>query len=344
MAQDQIRTVIQTFKDKLFTELFPGRKTVPKTLIFAKDDSHADDIVQIVREVFGKGNQFATKITYRTKDGKAEDLLQAFRNSMYPRIVVTVDMIATGTDVKPLECLLFMRSVKSRTYFEQMLGRGVRVIDDTEFQSVTDDAKRKDRFIVVDAVGVMDTPLAETVQPLERKPGLSLENLFKQVAFGSRDPEVASSIAGRLARLDKHLTKDDREMLTGLAGGTDLGTIARGLVDALDPDQQVAATVRQASPQTTRRPSPRPRPPCSPRRWSRWPPTPTCATRSWTSASPTSRPSMRCPRTRCSSPGTPQRPARRPPRWSRHSASTSRSTRTRSAPCRCCTAARTRSG
>ena len=141
VAEDQIRTVIQTFKDKLFTELFPGRKTVPKTLIFAKDDSHADDIVQIVREVFGKGNQFATKITYRTHDGKPDDLLQAFRNSMYPRIVVTVDMIATGTDVKPLECLVFMRSVKSRTYFEQMLGRGVRVINDTEFQAVTDDAK-----------------------------------------------------------------------------------------------------------------------------------------------------------------------------------------------------------
>lgn len=243
VAQDQIRTVIQTFKDKLFTELFPGRKTVPKTLIFAKDDSHADDVVQIVREVFGKGNQFATKITYRPKDGKAEDLLQAFRNSMYPRIVVTVDMIATGTDVKPLECLLFMRSVTSRTYFEQMLGRGVRVINDTEFQSVTDDAKRKDRFIVVDAVGIMDTPLAETVQPLERKPGMSLEKLFQQVALGNKDPQVASSLAGRLARLDKHLTKDDREMLTGLAGGTDLGVIARGLVDALNPDQQVAATL-----------------------------------------------------------------------------------------------------
>lgn len=243
VAEDQIRTVLQTFRDKLFTELFPGRKTVPKTLIFAKDDSHADDIVQIVREVFAKGNQFATKITYRTRDGKPDDLLQAFRNSMYPRIVVTVDMIATGTDVKPLECLVFMRSVKSRTYFEQMLGRGVRVIDDTEFQSVTDDAKRKDQFIVVDAVGIMDTPLAETVQPLERKPTQSMADLFKQVAFGSKDPQVASSIAGRLARLDKHLTMDDRTMLTDLARGTDLGTIARRLVDALDPDQQIAATI-----------------------------------------------------------------------------------------------------
>ncbi len=243
VAEDQIRTILQTFKDKLFTDLFPGRSTVPKTLIFAKDDSHADDIVKIVREVFGKGNQFATKITYRTRDGRPEDLLQAFRNSMYPRIVVTVDMIATGTDVKPLECLLFMRSVKSRTYFEQMLGRGVRVIDDTEFQSVTDDARTKDRFIVVDAVGVTDTPLVETVQPLERMPVKSLGDLFKMVAFGSKDPQVASSIAGRLAGLDKRLTGDDREVLAGLAGGTDLGTIARSIVDAIDPDEQVAATV-----------------------------------------------------------------------------------------------------
>jgi len=242
VAKDQIRTVIRTFRDKLFTELFPGRKTVPKTLIFAKDDSHADDVVQIVREVFGKGNQFATKITYRSSDGKPEDLLQTFRNSMYPRIVVTVDMIATGTDVKPLECLLFMRSVKSRTYFEQMLGRGVRVIDDTEFQSVTDDAKTKDRFIVVDAVGVMDTPLAETVQPLERKPAQHLKDLLTQVAFGNRDPQIASTIAGRLARLDKHLTKNDRDMLTALADGTDVGSIAKNIVEALDPDQQIAAT------------------------------------------------------------------------------------------------------
>jgi type I restriction enzyme R subunit len=237
VAQDQIRTVITTFRDKLFTELFPGRKTVPKTLIFAKDDSHADDIVQMVREVFGKGNEFATKITYRTRDGKPEDLLQAFRNSLYPRIVVTVDMIATGTDVKPLECLLFMRSVKSRTYFEQMIGRGVRVIDDTDFQAVTDDARQKDRFVVVDAVGVTDTSLIETIQPLERKPDQSLQALFKLVGFGSKDPDVASTIAGRLARLDKRLT---RETLSVLAGGEDLGTIAHRIVEALDPDNQLA--------------------------------------------------------------------------------------------------------
>ena len=239
VAEDQIRTVLRTFKDRLFTELFPGRTTVPKTLIFAKDDSHADDIVKMVREVFGKGNEFATKITYRTHDGKPEDLLQAFRNSLNPRIVVTVDMIATGTDVKPLECLLFMRSVKSRTYFEQMIGRGVRIIDDTDFQSVTDDAERKDRFVVVDAVGVTDTDLVETLLPLDRKPRASLKDLMKMVGLGNRDPEVAATIAGRLARLDKQLPRDDREMLAGLAGGAYLVDIAHGIVDALDPDTQI---------------------------------------------------------------------------------------------------------
>jgi type I restriction enzyme R subunit len=225
--------------------MFPGRTDLPKTLIFAKDDSHADDIVQTVREVFGKGNQFATKITYRTHDGKPEDLLQAFRNSMYPRIVVTVDMIATGTDVKPLECLIFMRSVRSRTYFEQMIGRGVRIIDNTTFQSVTDDATSKDRFVVVDAVGVMETDLAETVQPLERAPTRSLQDLFRVVAFGNREPEIASTIAGRLARLDARLTKDDREMLQNLGGGLDIGAVSHQIVEALDPDRQVAVAKAQ---------------------------------------------------------------------------------------------------
>jgi type I restriction enzyme, R subunit len=241
VAEDQIRTVLTTFRDKLPTELFPGRTMVPKTLIFAKDDSHAEDIVKMVREVFDKGNEFATKITYRTTDGKPEELLQAFRNSPNPRIVVTVDMIATGTDVKPLECLVFMRSVKSRTYFQQMVGRGVRIIDDTDFQSVSgEDAGSKDGFIVVDAVGVTETPLMDVVQPLERKPTQSLDVLLKSIGLGNTDPAVASTVAGRLARLNKRLTKDDREKLTTLAGGIDLGTIAHGIVEALDPDRQLA--------------------------------------------------------------------------------------------------------
>jgi len=156
VAIDQIRTVVQTFRDKLFTEIFPGRTEVPKTLIFAKDDSHAEDIVKIVREEFAKGNDFAQKITYKTTGRRPEDLIAEFRNSYNPRIAVTVDMIATGTDIKPLEVVMFMRSVKSRSFFEQMKGRGVRVINKDDLKSVTPDAKAKDHYIIVDAVGVCE--------------------------------------------------------------------------------------------------------------------------------------------------------------------------------------------
>lgn len=113
VSMDQIRTVIRTFKEKL-PEIFPDRREVPKTLIFAKDDSHAEDIVRIIREEFGKGNDFCKKITYRTEE-KAENLIASFRNSYYPRIAVTVDMISTGTDIKPLECLIFMRMSNPRS-------------------------------------------------------------------------------------------------------------------------------------------------------------------------------------------------------------------------------------
>jgi type I restriction enzyme, R subunit len=240
VARDQIRTVIRTFRDKLFTEIFPGRTTVPKTLIFAKDDSHADDIVDVVREEFGKGNEFCQKITYRTFAKKPEVILQEFRNSLNPRIVVTVDMIATGTDVKPIECLIFMRDVKSRTYFEQMVGRGVRIINATDFQAVTPDARTKDRFVIVDAVGVTEKRFAETNQPLDRRPTEPLEKLMRLVSFGNSEPDVASTLAARLSRLDRQLTKEDREKLQVVAGGIDLRDIAHALVEAVDPDRQIA--------------------------------------------------------------------------------------------------------
>ena len=131
-------------------------------LIFAKTDLHADDVTKIVREEFGKGNDFCWKITYRTTGRKPEELLQEFRNSYYPRVIVTVDMIATGTDIKPLEIVMFMRAVKSRNFFEQMKGRGVRIIDATDLESVTPGAKAKTHFVIVDAVGVCEQELADT--------------------------------------------------------------------------------------------------------------------------------------------------------------------------------------
>ena len=243
VAKDQIRTVLQTFHDRLFTEIFPGRTEAPKTLIFAKDDAHADDIVQIVREVFGKGDDFAAKITYKATGRKTDDLIASFRNSYNPRIAVTVDMIATGTDVKPLECVFFMRSVRSRTYFEQMKGRGVRVISDDDLQLVTPKAT-KDRFVIVDAVGVTETDLVET-DPLDRKPTVPLEKLMRQLSYGVRTADVVSTVAARIARLDRRLTPDERAELEGLAG-TSLRDLARGMVEAVDPDRQLEAA-REAS-------------------------------------------------------------------------------------------------
>ena len=239
VAKDQIRTIVRAFKERLFSEIFPGRSEVPKTLVFAKDDSHADDIVQIVREEFGKGDDFAVKITYKSTGRKPDEMIAEFRNSYNPRIAVTVDMIATGTDVRPLECVFFMRAVKSRTYFEQMKGRGVRVINEADFQAVTPDAKAKSRFVIVDAVGVTESDLSDT-QPLERRPTVPLDKLLKRLSFGNRDPEVVSTIAGRLARLDRQLAKEDREELEELAG-TSLRDLTRALVESVDPDRHVEA-------------------------------------------------------------------------------------------------------
>ena len=206
VAVDQIRTVVRTFRDKLFTEIFPGRTEVPKTIVFAKDDSHAEDIVNILRTEFGKGNDFCQKITYKTTGDTPENLLQSFRNSYNPRIAVTVDMIATGTDIKPVEIVFFMRNVRSRSFFEQMKGRGVRVISSkTDFQAVTPDAENKDRFVIVDAVGVTENELSESYS-LDRQPTVSFDKLLDLVAMGNREPETLSSLASRLARLDRHLS------------------------------------------------------------------------------------------------------------------------------------------
>jgi superfamily II DNA or RNA helicase len=240
VAVDQIRTVIRTFKQNLFKPveeggIFPGRTEVPKTLIFAKDDSHADDIVRICREEFGRGNDFAVKITYRTTGVKPEDLLNQFRNSFNPRIAVTVDMIATGTDVRPLECVMFMRNVRSRNFFEQMKGRGVRIIDSNDLQAVSADAPAKTHFVIVDAVGVTEAEFNDT-QPLERRKSETLKKMLDQIAAGVRDPDVLSSIAGRLARLDRVITAEDRAELADAGGGVDLTDLVRTLTRAVDID------------------------------------------------------------------------------------------------------------
>ena len=251
VAEDQIRTVVRTFRDKLFTEIFPDRSVVPKTIIFAKDDSHADDVVRVVREEFDKGNEFCRKITYRTTGADPEDLITSFRNSYDPRIVVTVDMIATGTDIKPVEVVFFMRNVRSRGFFEQMKGRGVRTISPTDFNAVTPDARNnKDRFVIVDAVGVTESELSDSYS-LERRRTVPFDKLLDLVSMGDRDPDVLSSLGSRLARLDRRLAPGDRDSIQASAHGAPLQTLVSGLLNAADPD-----AVLDAARQTTGRDDP----------------------------------------------------------------------------------------
>lgn len=167
---------------------------------------------------------------------KPDGVLALFRTSYNPRIVVTVDMIATGTDVRPLEILFFLRDVRSLNYFEQMKGRGVRILSSDELRGVTPDADVKDRFVIVDAVGVTDHPLVES-RPLERQPHVPLNKLLEAVALGATDIDLVSSLAARLARLDRRMTEEDRQAVRGASRDVELSAIVHGLVDALDPDR-----------------------------------------------------------------------------------------------------------
>jgi len=212
IAPNQIRTIIQTFKDRVFKDIFPERsgEWLPKTLIFAKDDDHADRIVDTVREVFGESNAFCKKVTYKVGKKTAEDTIAEFRTNPQLRVGVTVDMIATGTDIKPLEIVMFMRDVKSPAYYEQMKGRGTRVLSEDELRKVTPDAKTKTRFVLVDCVGVTETDKTES-KSLETKPSVSTEKLMLQIAKGDRHSDSLRSLGNRLLRLDMKLDEHQRK-------------------------------------------------------------------------------------------------------------------------------------
>ena len=237
---NQIRTIISTFKEHLpsiFKERYDknGNFEVPKTLIFAKTDSHANDIVDIVREEFAEENKFCKKITYKT-DEDPKSILSQFRNNYHPRIAVTVDMVATGTDIRPLECLLFMRDVKSKNYFEQMKGRGTRTIDLDSLRKVTPTAQfTKDHFVIVDAIGVTKS-LKTDSRPLEKKPGVPLKDLLQAVAVGAREEELFTSLANRLTRLDKQITEKEKKQFAEKANGKSVSQVVKELLNAFNPD------------------------------------------------------------------------------------------------------------
>lgn len=248
---DQIRTIARTLRDRWQSDLFPQRQELPKTLVFAKDDNHAEAIVTILREEWGRGNEFAQKITYRSTGAKPEELIKAFRTSYYPRIAVTVDMIATGTDIKPVEIVVFCRAVKSRSFFEQMKGRGVRVIKDDDLRGVNPgEHVHKDRFVIVDCVGVCERDKTDS-RPMDQKKSVPLDALLQAVSLGNVEPEVLSSVAVRLARLDAQLSDAERAKVVTEAGGLGLKELSRGIVQALNPredrsPQEAEAALRHA--------------------------------------------------------------------------------------------------
>lgn len=238
---NQIRLIVRAVKDQL-PVIFPdrvdseGKFEVPKMLIFAKSDSHADDIINIVREEFAEENKFCKKITYRSEEDP-KSVLQQFRNSYYPRIAVTVDMIATGTDIRPLEVLLFMRDVKSRTYYEQMKGRGTRTCSLEELKASGTPAAKytKDHFVIIDAIGVEKSQKTDS-RPLEKKPGMSLKEVLEGIHMGHRDEDMLTTLANRLIRLDKQITEKEKQGFAEKAGGLSITQVVKQLLHAYDPD------------------------------------------------------------------------------------------------------------
>lgn len=240
VSKDRIRLIIRTFKERL-PEIFPNRTNVPKTLIFAKDDSHAEDITEIVQEEFGLGNEFCKKITYRTKEDP-EKLIKSFRNSPMPRIAVSVDMIATGTDIKPLECIIFMRDVKTKNYFDQMKGRGTRTIDPDDLMAVTPDAKAKTHFVIIDAVGVCEHAMSDT-HSLSTKPNVSFKSLLDKATDKNADTGDIESLVYRLSRLNQKLSLDEKEEIANQ--GKSIVEIEKILLDGIDQDKRVEKAKEQ---------------------------------------------------------------------------------------------------
>lgn len=243
----QIKLILETYRDAIYTDMYPEREpdmnSIPKTLIFALNDSHATNIVRIAREVFGKENddQFIQKITYSA--GDSNELIRHFRNDKEFRIAVTVTLVATGTDVKPLEVLIFMRDVESWALYTQMKGRGVRTIGDDQLRNVTPNATSKDLFYLVDAVGVTEHEMhiIEAKETEETKV-ITLRALLEHITHGEVSDENLRLLAGRLARINSKSTESQQHEFTLKAGISmkDLATqIYQGMEDGLPPYDHV---------------------------------------------------------------------------------------------------------
>lgn len=237
---EQIRTVMQAYKDAIYTELYPDREAnfayIPKTLIFAKSDAHATNIVKILKEkIFPDQNEnFVQKITYSA--GNSNDLIRNFRNDKDFRIAVTVTLVATGTDVKPLEVLIFMRDVNSESLYVQMKGRGVRTIQDEALKNVTPNAISKDHFYLIDAVGVTEHEKAITTSETEGgEVNPSLAELLEKISHGYLPDNYLRLLASRLSRINQKASPEDLAEFERLAGKS-IKEIAIDIFNAMNPE------------------------------------------------------------------------------------------------------------
>lgn len=246
-----IRLVLEKYRDAVYTELFcenngnPRQDEdftfLPKTLVFALNDDHATRIEKIAREVFGKSEEkyphFVQKITYTADDSNA--LIKSFRNDVDFRIAITVTLVSTGTDVKPIEVLMFMRYVESSTLYNQMIGRGVRTISSDKLRNVTPNADSKTVCYVVDAVGVTENAHSLTrvnLSPQTSNP--SLKTLLEQITYGKVDDFNLRLLASRIIRIDGNAGEKEKEKFLKLSGESMnhlFTTITKALEDGLPP-------------------------------------------------------------------------------------------------------------
>lgn len=237
----QIKLILSTYRDAVYPEMYPEREPnmdyLPKTLIFALNESHASNIVQIGKEVFGrKDDHFIQKITYSA--GDSNELIRQFRNDKDFRIAVTCTLVATGTDVKPLEVVMFMRDVRSLPLYTQMKGRGVRTIGDEQLRNVTPNASSKDCFFLVDAVGVTEhEPVIPTPTDKPTTPVITLKELLERIAHGNLQDAYLKRLAAVLALLYNKADDAQRMEFVRLSGD-DMRELSTRIYQFLEDDNR----------------------------------------------------------------------------------------------------------
>lgn len=236
----QIKLILETYRDAIYTEMFvdpprePNMDYIPKTLIFALSEAHANNIVKIAKEVFSRtDNKFVQKITCTA--GNSNQLIREFRTSKEFRIAVTVTLVATGTDVKPLEVVMFMRDVQSEQLYIQMKGRGCRTIGDAALRAVTPNATSKDQYILVDAVGVTEHAKSiegPSIDPPQ--PTITLKELLEKISHGNLQDDYLQTLASRLSRIHNKSKDEDRTKFVTLSGGFGMDEIASNIFNTFE--------------------------------------------------------------------------------------------------------------